>query len=77
MLKKKKGHFRGHFRVILQRTASAHHASGPAVHHLRQAELELADELLGCLRYPTIPLQVSNALGDCQHLMNALNIQKK
>lgn len=58
-------------------SALTHHASGPAVHYLCQAKLELAHKLFGCLWYPTIPLQFSDTLGDCQHLINPLNIKEK
>lgn len=49
-----------------------HHASGPAVHHFRQAKFELANKLLRRLSYPTIPLQLSDTLGHRQHSVDAL-----
>lgn len=54
-----------------------HHASGPAVNHLGQAELELSNKLLGCLWYPTIPLQLSDTLGHRQHLIDSLKEKPK
>ncbi len=55
----------------------AHHASGPAVHHFCQAKLELANKLLSCLRYPTIPLQFSDTLGHRQHPIDSLKEDEK
>lgn len=45
-----------------QEFSEPHRASGPAVHHLCQAKLELADKLLRRLRYPALPLQLSDTL---------------
>lgn len=56
---------------------AAHQASGPAVNHLRQAELELAHELLGCLGDATVLLQLPDPLGHRQHLSYALDSQGK
>lgn len=54
-----------------------HQASGPAVNHLRQAELELTHELLGRLSDATLPLQLPDPLGHRQHLIDALDIHRK
>lgn len=54
-----------------------HHASGPAVHHLSQAELELAYKLLSRLCYPTLPLQLPDSLGHRQHAVDALEGEKQ
>lgn len=51
---------------------SPHHASGPAVHHLRQAELELPHELLGRLGDPAFALQLSDSPSHRQDALNAL-----
>lgn len=56
-----------------QQGGKAHHAPGPAVHHLCQSKLELPYKLFSCLWYPTIPLQLSDPLGHWQHPINALN----
>lgn len=49
-----------------------HHSPGPAVNHLCEPKLELAYKLLSRLRYPTLPLQLSDALSHRLHLLDAL-----
>lgn len=56
---------------------STHHASGPAIHHFRQAKLELAHKLLRRLSYPTIPLQLPDPLGHRQHSIDSLKRRKE